>query len=187
MRLYLLRHGLAAAREAWEAPDEERPLTEAGRAEMRDAARGIERLQLGIEAIYTSPLARAAQTAHIVAEALGMPVTTRSELAPGFGVEQLKPLLAEQDGVRGLMLVGHEPDLSTLIGHLIAAPQPARVALKKGACCRVDMPSKLAGVGGIRKLLGGGELRWLLTARQLAALAPPARSSPPSRTGRKAP
>jgi phosphohistidine phosphatase len=185
MRLFLLRHGQADARETWEGPDAERPLTDEGRAEMHDAARGIERLQLGVEVICTSPLVRASQTAQIVAEVLGIPVTTCPELAPGCGLAQLKLVLTERSGMRGLLLVGHEPDLSTLIGCLIATPQPARVALRKGACCRIDLPAKLAGASGAHKLLGAGELQWLLTVRHLAGLAPPARSV--ARAGRKAP
>jgi phosphohistidine phosphatase len=173
MRLYVLRHGPAVAAQEWEGSEDARPLTEEGQGETRAAARGLALLRPDIEVIYTSPFARAFATAQIAGEALAVEVVPAAALAPGARLEQLRALLQERAEAPGVMVVGHEPDLSTLVGELIAAPQPARLALKKGGCACVDIPAKrLRASSGTRQLSGSGELRWLLTPPQLALMAP---------------
>ena len=71
MKLLFLRHGLAD-RSAWSGSDYERPLTPRGKERMRAEAETIASLDLGLDAILTSPLTRASQTAEIVADQLGL-------------------------------------------------------------------------------------------------------------------
>lgn len=138
MRLYLLRHGLADWPDWDPARDDARPLTKAGIAKLRAEARALERLDLGLDAILSSPLARARETAAIVAERLGLDVTLEPTLAPGFDAKKLRALLRRHAKARALLLVGHEPDLSGTIAELAGG---ARVALKKGGLARLDLAS----------------------------------------------
>lgn len=173
MRLYFLRHAIAVEREAWTGEDSERPLTDEGREQMHAAARGLAALDLRLDGIYTSPFVRAADTAKIVAAELGHEITVWSELASGCDLDRLAPQLATLAGARAVMLVGHEPDFSAMIGRLIGANStPARINLKKGACCRVNVSLKAISSGERRKLTGAGELSWLLTPELLARMAP---------------
>lgn len=173
MRLYFLRHAVAIERGAWDGADSERPLTDEGREQTHAAARGLTALGLRLDGLYTSPYVRASDTARIVAEALGVEITVWPELASGCDLERLAPRLAELTDAREVMLVGHEPDFSAMIGRLIGANSaPARLELKKGACCRVDVPRKVMAANDRRKLTGAGELSWLLTPTQLALMAP---------------
>ena len=71
MRLYFLRHG-AADWPDWTQPDDERPLTEAGRRELDQVGEFLARLEAAPNLILTSPLPRAAQTAAIAAQHLGV-------------------------------------------------------------------------------------------------------------------
>jgi phosphohistidine phosphatase len=177
MRLYFLRHAIAMEREQWDGPDSERPLTDEGRAQFETCVRGLATLDLTFDAIYTSPYTRAEDTARIVAAALAKECVVWPELASGCDLERLAPRLAAMDEARAVMLVGHEPDFSGMIGRLIGGPgASAAVALKKGGCCRVDVPRKAIRSGDRRRLVGAGELAWLLTPAQLARMAPPARS-----------
>jgi phosphohistidine phosphatase len=187
MRLYFLRHGKAADRATWQQSDDLRPLTDEGRAETRRAALGLAAIDggqsLGIERICTSPLVRARETAALTAEVLHLPVEERAELAAGCDLDALAHVAAAASSAHGLLLVGHEPDFSTLIGQLIAGRAGAAIKLKKGACCRVDLGERALAAAGQepRKLLGSGELVWLLTAAQLGAMArgrPPRASVP---------
>lgn len=157
-RLYFLRHGLAD-RSEWRGDDFSRPLTARGRQQMMRSAETLSALQLDLELILSSPLARAYQTAEIVAEVLGMRDRLMSDdrLAPGFGPETLRVILAERPTLATLMLVGHEPDFSQTISALIGG---GRIVCKKGGLARVDLPDG----GGLR-----GELVWLAPPALLGA------------------
>ena len=64
MRVYLLRHAIAAPRDPERYPtDLDRPLTAEGRRRMKRAAVGMRAAELGIDLVLTSPLARSRQTA----------------------------------------------------------------------------------------------------------------------------
>jgi phosphohistidine phosphatase len=169
MDLYILRHGVAGSREEWTGPDAERPLTGKGRSRSWAAARGLTRLGVAPEVILTSAYVRAAQTAQLTAAELRAPVVEVQALEPGNLLEGYRLLLRRYGEDRSVMLVGHEPDLSELIGALIAGPARARVELKKGACARLSLD------GAALKTRSAPEaplatLLWLLTARALAAI-----------------
>ncbi len=153
-KLYFLRHGLADWPD-WDKPDEERPLTPDGIERMKLEAKTITRLKLAPDAILSSPLVRARQTADIVADRLGLPVKVAPALAPGFSLTKLEKLVRDADP-GALMLVGHEPDFSTTISQLIGG---GHVIMKKGGLARVDITS-------LDPL--GGELVWLLAPAVLA-------------------
>jgi phosphohistidine phosphatase len=119
MRLYFLRHG-AADWPHWDQPDDERPLTKAGRKEMHAVGEFLAELGVKPDIILTSPLPRAAQTADIAAEHLKVRVREEKLLAPGFPIEDLTRLLRKYPQ-QVLMLVGHEPDFSLVIMALTGA------------------------------------------------------------------
>ena len=116
MKLCFLRHG-EADWPNWTKPDNERPLTERGRKEMKRVAKFLERLKLVPDVILTSPLPRASQTAEIVGQRLGIELQTEPALAHGFNVERLRRLLAKRDA-ESVIVVGHEPEFSEVIGEL---------------------------------------------------------------------
>ena len=116
MKLCFLRHG-EADWPNWNKPDDERPLTERGRKEMKRVAKFLERLKFSPDAIITSPLPRASQTAKIVASRLGLELQTEPALADGFNIERLRHLLAKTDA-ECVVVVGHEPEFSEVIGEL---------------------------------------------------------------------
>lgn len=153
MRLYVLRHGRAEDRAAWWGNDDARPLTAAGEEAMRREAATLRGLDLGIDLIVTSPLARARRTAEIVADGLDLSgrLLVDERLAPGFGRRRLEEILAEHGPLEAPLVVGHEPDCSGVIAELIGGGD---VVMKKGGLARVDMTAPTA---------GGGRLVWLLT------------------------
>lgn len=137
MILYFLRHGLAGNRIDWKGDDAERPLTKKGKESMDREAETIVQLDLRLDAIITSPLARALQTAEIVGERLmiGDKLLQDKRLSPGFDIEALAEMLEEYKQANAIMLVGHEPDFSQTIGALTGG----RVIVKKGGLARVDL------------------------------------------------
>ena len=155
MELYFLRHGIAADVGPAGMGDAGRPLTKEGIAKMQASARGMRRLGLRLDALLSSPLVRAHETAAIVAGELGLELRLAEQLAPGCDMTQLFALLGEYRAAERVMLVGHEPDFSSLIGALTGG---SHVLMKKGGLGRVDIE---------RLEQGAGTLTWLLPPRVL--------------------
>ena len=116
MQLYFLRHG-EADWPGWTKPDDERPLTDFGKKEARQVAKFLDRLKVKPDLIVSSPLPRALQTAEAAAEQLKTKLCQDEALEPGFGIGELSTVL-KQHGSKVLMLVGHEPDFSSVIAAL---------------------------------------------------------------------
>ena len=116
MQLYFLRHG-EANWPGWTKPDDERPLTDFGKKEVRQVAKFLNRLNVKPGLIVTSPLPRALQTAEVAAKQLKTKLRQDEALEPGFGVSQLRTVLKRHRS-KVLMLVGHEPDFSSVISAL---------------------------------------------------------------------
>jgi phosphohistidine phosphatase len=182
MRLYFLRHGLAENRGVWSGADEDRPLTNGGEVQMRAEARGMRRLKLGVDRVLSSPLIRAQQTADIVAQRLKVEVLGAPELSPGCSLPRLALALAtyapvHPDLASGILVVGHEPDFSTLVAELISSSGQSSIDFKKGALCRVDLDVAQDGFGwDAEHLRGAGTLAWLLTPKQMARIGKKAAS-----------
>ena len=119
MQLYFLRHGEADWPD-WKKSDDERPLTDFGKKEVRDVAKFLDRLKVRPDLIVTSPLPRAAQTAEIAADYLKPKLRNDELLAPGFGMSELGTILKRHRS-KALMLVGHEPDFTNVISGLTGA------------------------------------------------------------------
>src|SRR4029450_6259917 len=113
MQLYFLRHG-EADWPGWTKPDDERPLTRFGRKEARQGGEVPERPRVKPALGGRSPVARALQTAEIAAEQLKTKLRQDEALEPGFGISELGAVL-KRHPAKVLMLVGHEPDFSSVI------------------------------------------------------------------------
>jgi phosphohistidine phosphatase len=133
MQLYFLRHG-EADWPGWTKPDDERPLTDFGRKEVRQVAKFLNRLKVKADLIVTSPFPRALQTAEVAAEQLKTKLRQDEALEPGFGISELRTLL-KRHGSKVLMLVGHEPDFSSVISALT----DASLKLSKAGVVLVDI------------------------------------------------
>jgi phosphohistidine phosphatase len=119
MQLYFLRHG-EADWPGWTKPDDERPLTDFGKKEVRQVAKFLSRLKVKADLIVTSPLPRALQTAEVAADELKTKLRQDEALEPGFGISELRTVV-KRHGSKVLMLVGHEPDFSSVISALTGA------------------------------------------------------------------
>jgi phosphohistidine phosphatase SixA len=107
MRLFLVRHAEAAPGE----PDELRPLTPAGRAVARDLGERLAPERL--DAVVSSPLLRARETAEQIARAAGLAPEADERLAPGATAEDLKAAIAGRGDT--VVAVGHQPDCSAML------------------------------------------------------------------------
>ena len=140
--IWLLRH--AEAEDG--SPDAERELTKDGRKQAENAGLALKALGAEPEICLTSPKVRAAETARLACEPLGIEYRHEPKLAGGpVDPEALAAGLDE------VLLVGHDPDFSMAVH----AATGAQVRMKKG------------GLAAIEK----GELKVLLRPSELAAIA----------------
>jgi phosphohistidine phosphatase len=151
MELYLLRHAHAGDPAAWDGPDESRPLSDKGEKQSERLGRFLAGIGFRVDAVITSPKIRAAQTATIVAEQLGVAVGEDDRLGGEMGLGTLESVLRDAGDPARVMVVGHDPDFSDLVTILCGG---ARVPMKKGALARIDVSRQLEP--------GEGTLRWLV-------------------------
>ncbi len=126
-------------------------------------------MEVEFAAILASPKARARETAELALEQMGERERELLELHPplagGMRAREALELLAGVGADGPVLLVGHEPDLSGIVGELTGG----RVDLKKG------------GLAVVRLGAGGAELVLLLRPAELALIA----ESPPPASRRR--
>ncbi len=156
MILYLLRHGIAEEVSPG-GRDEERELTDDGRAKLNDLLRRAAKAGVKPRVILSSPYQRAMQTAKLAAKLLGGPEPVEAKVLTPHGDPR-----AVWDAVRGysdtseLLLAGHEPLLSSTVSHLLASPA-LQLDMKKGTMVAIQFESLRREPHGV--------LRWILTPR----------------------
>jgi phosphohistidine phosphatase len=164
MELYLVRHAIAEESSST-GRDADRALTREGEAKMRRVAQGLRAIEVRLDLILTSPYRRAAETADVLAAALGgVERRALAELAAAGDIGALLAALRPYRQVEAIALVGHQPDLGHLASHIMTgSPDLCPLPFKKGgvACLEIASPR-----GNLR-----GDLAWFMTPRQLRALS----------------
>lgn len=121
VQVYIIRHGHAID-EGPGLPDESRYLTKKGRKVVREIGRVLHDLGVEFDAILTSPLVRAVQTAELIAERTDYVdmIEALPALAPGVPPR----IVANELSSRGarVAVVGHEPGLQMLGAYLTGRP-----------------------------------------------------------------
>jgi phosphohistidine phosphatase len=166
MELYIIRH--AEAQQLGQKnnfTDEKRALTGDGRDRMRDGIKGLRKLGVEPGLVLTSPLARAVETADIVAAGLGLPkkeIVQTDNLKPGASSDDLFAEIKKHAEVESIALVGHEPDLGGIISKILNCGGLA-IDLKKGSVCCLNITETVPALRG--------RMMWLLTLKQLRMLS----------------
>jgi phosphohistidine phosphatase len=165
LEIFVLRHGEAGTRTDEPEKDNARALTPAGRREIEVIGGCLSRLGMKCDAIASSPLPRAQQTAEIVARRFKMlnKLEQWDELKPSGETQNLYRRLSRQRPGSRLLIVGHEPQLSEIIGEIISGSSGVNLVLKKSGLAKVE-------IFGFKPRITG-ELRWLLTPRLIKRAA----------------
>jgi phosphohistidine phosphatase len=159
LQVFVLRHGEAGVGVDEPEKDDSRPLTRDGRREVELVAGSLPGVGVEVDLIASSPLPRALQTAEIVARRFKMlnKLEQWDELKPSGEAQNLYRRLSRQKQGSRLLMVGHEPQLSGMIGQIIAGSSGVNLVLKKSGLAKVE-------ILGFKPRITG-ELRWLLTPR----------------------
>ena len=115
MRLVIVRHAEAAPGK----PDEFRTLTPGGREQARTLGRRLRELGLEPDAIVSSPLLRARETA----SALGLGTPEVDErLAPGASPGDVRDAALGRGET--VLVIGHQPDCGRAVASFAGGPEP---------------------------------------------------------------
>jgi phosphohistidine phosphatase len=191
MNLYILRHASAGLRRPNPLLDRKRPLDKDGKRHCLQLADVLNSMKLGFDLIASSPLKRCMQTASLVGTETGYEaqIMPSAALAPDATFAQFRKLLNECAGYENVLMVGHNPNLTTFVASLLipAANCPsmdadgcnglAPVRLRKGSLARLNF------------VRGPATLQWLLDPRTVRGLyaisSSKSRSNPKSRSKTK--
>lgn len=173
---YFIRHGIAQAR--GEVEDELRSLTPKGIAKTQQVAQRLVELGLHFDALLTSPLVRAQQTAEILHSAgLAKQIEEFSPLRPEGDISDWLTWLGSRQATfldryaskaLSVAMVGHEPNLSQWAQQLVngqtseqlSGLQSGRWTLKKAGIIGLEVPAA-------SRAMGQSQLFWLAPPRFL--------------------
>jgi len=164
MECILFRHGIAVERDEWDGEESLRPLTTKGADKTREAAAGLLRMELEPAYLWTSPLARAFDTAKIIRQLLcpRTELQAQEALLPEASPDKLLTLLVSLPSDATVICVGHEPNLGEIAGTFLFGKPVTGMSLKKaGACCLRFRETPRAGRAELRWWMGPSQLRSL--------------------------
>lgn len=154
MEIYILRHG--AAEEAHGGMrDADRALTPEGAKKLQPVLRRARAIDVQPPVILTSPYRRARETAQVAAEELrnGSKLVESRALTPDSSPEAVWDEIRVHKTVAQIMIVGHEPLLSSVYAYLLGAAL-VQIDVKKGSLGRIDVDRFSGQPRGV--------LRWLI-------------------------
>ena len=161
MIVYFMRHASAVRRRANSGRDEKRPLDDEGIAQSAQMGRALASLDVNVEAVISSPLKRATQTACLVANEIGFDgrLQCSPALLPAAPMKTFRDLLHRNANLEAVLVVGHNASLSNFLSLLISeGASESSVDLKKCAVARADLFGEM------------GVLKWVLTPTMVDTL-----------------
>lgn len=162
MRVLLIRHGKAEDASAWPT-DAARPLAAEGRLQVERLAARLVEIGLRSDALLTSPIRRARETAELLAAGGAGPKPEEWEpLAIGPELAVIAPTFdsLRRQEVSCLALVGHMPTLADWAEELVWGEPRGRVVLKPAGVVGLDLPDS-------GSLAGRCSLFWLTSPKLL--------------------
>jgi len=122
MRLYLVRHAEAVP---GEPDDESRALADEGREQARELGRRLASEGVRPDAIVSSPLLRARETAELLGAELGVDPVSEDRLRPGATADRLRAAVEGRGEV--VVAVGHQPDCGEIAAE-VTGSRPEKIA-----------------------------------------------------------
>lgn len=178
MIIYFVRHASAGEHLSNPKKDEKRSLDADGIEQCGFVGRALAALNVQPDAIVSSPLKRATQTASLIGNEIGSESKLQLEAAmrPEASFADFRRMLEKYAKHEAIMVVGHNPSISEFLAKMISkSGGETLIDFKKGAVARVETERRAA------------RLNWFVTpkmAREIQAAAASAAKSHP-KTSRK--
>lgn len=164
MNVYLLRHASAGTRRHNPKLDNKRGLDKDGKRHCLLLGHVLSGMKVQFDAVVSSPLKRAVQTASLVGTETGyeQKIIFTDAMLPDATYSAFEKMLNEQAGCEDVLIVGHEPSITIFVGKLSAGggknARPAHIRMRKGSIAKFSLER------------GRTELQWLIEPRSLRAL-----------------
>jgi phosphohistidine phosphatase len=162
MNVYVVRHAEALPVGGIVTHDSQRRLSPRGEEDARLMGRALVHLDPNVEVVVTSPLVRAMETGEIIGEEISdHPIMHVTEsLAPGLaGKALMREILALSAGA-SIVVVGHQPDMSSFVSFLIGGNLDTSVVMSPGTIANVIVePARPV-----------GHLSWLISPEEVKVL-----------------
>ena len=142
MIVYILRHASAGSPRRNPLLDRKRALDKEGKQQCLLIGAYLNAMRVSFDAIISSPLKRALQTASLVATEIGFEqkIAADPSLEPSGKFADFQAMLAKHAGQETVLVVGHNPNLAQFAGTLISGRGGrANLRLRKGAMARIDV------------------------------------------------
>ena len=162
MIIYFVRHASAGQKKLNPKKDEKRPLDSEGVHQSTQVGRILSAMEASVDAVISSPLKRATQTAALIANEIGYDGKLHLEnaLRPEAKYDHFREMLRKYSKAEALMVVGHNPNFSEFLGRMVAENGGrAHIDMKKGAAAKVETEQKRY------------VLNWMVTPRLAKAAA----------------
>jgi phosphohistidine phosphatase len=175
MNLYLMRHANAGVSRENPLLDAKRALIKEGKDQCMLMARLLNALKVPIDAVVSSPLKRALQTAQFVATEIGFEgkIEVSHALEPEAEYVDFQKMLSQFSATEGLLAVGHNPSIFQFLGRLCTGNGGANLRMRKGAIARVDLDRHPP------------QVQWLIDPRAARAIYTSVQKSSRPKTSRK--
>lgn len=154
---------MAAVHGPWS--DADRPLTPEGAEQAHAAARGLRCLELDLHTIQCSPATRCRQTAHLVAETLGLraqDVEVVEALSLTTSAAQLLDALSRQEAKASVLWVGHQPVLERFVSFLLLGEVALPLQMLPASCLGLHCT--------FRDAQAVASLLWMMRSHELGML-----------------
>jgi len=160
MLIHLMQHGACLPKEL----DPSQPLSPVGREQVEKSAKAARILGLNFELVVASPKIRSLQTAEIMSEHTGYPIshieiteTVKAMTPPSTTLD----FIQEYDGLDSILIVGHLPSLANLASQITIQDSGLEIGIDNSGLMQLEVTSPK----------NKGTLNWYLTPAQLAEIA----------------
>jgi len=175
LELYILRHG-ETSKKLYNSVDSNHSLTFSGKSEIEKIGKSIKKLKIKIDLILTSTISSSLETADIINNLFNkkIKILKCKDLQPEGNILNVYKIISEFNQMSSILIVGHEPYLSTMISDIISNTSNNKNKTSNDIKSNSNIILKKAGLSKIRITSTvptlQGELRWLLTPRVLKSI-----------------
>ncbi|MEO8513495.1 MAG: phosphohistidine phosphatase SixA [Ignavibacteria bacterium] len=142
MDIYIIRHGVAADLDSEIVEDSFRYLTIHGRNHCRIVAQRLKDMKVSFDAVLSSPLVRAVQTAEVFSSVMKYDneIKTAIELIGGSTFNRFLKLIKRHSHHGSIAIFGHAPDVNSYSLNLIGnnPVKDLQLNFKNSSVCKIN-------------------------------------------------